>query len=274
MQNLEEKHLEESNCSSANSDQRDWALKLYSKSPLKQKKFEMISKFCPKTAGKVCLDIGSDNGVISLLLRQQGGEWHSADLIEETVTSIRELVQTNVDQISGTKTPYIDNQFDLVIIVDFLEHIETDSTFVNELKRILKPTGHLIINVPNPKQGLLRKLQFLIGQTDLAHGHVRPGYTVEELQQLLGSGFKIQQHESYSRFFSVLIDTLITFALDILKGKRGQKGTVVTKNDLTKMKKSFKLFSLIYPVISLFVTLDKLVPFSHGNMLIAVASKE
>ncbi len=159
------------------------------------------------------------------------------------------------------------------MIVDFLEHIESDQEFIKEMYRIIKPNGNLVINVPNPKEGILRKLKNYIGQTDKAHGHLRAGYTQSTLCKLLENFFQIQETHSYSRIFSELIDTLITGALDILKGKRGQKGTVITGQDLNKMQKSFKIYSYLSPIIFFFVKLDALVPFMHGNMLIVKAKR-
>jgi len=219
-----------------------WALKLFARSPLKQRKLEKIVSSCGNFSAKTCLDIGSDNGVISFKLRELGGLWHSADLIPETVDSIRELVSQRVDQIDGVSTPYQNNFFDLVVIVDFLEHIESDAEFIDELHRILKPGGALVVNVPNPKEGLLRRFQYLIGQTDQAHGHVRPGYNPQQLTALLGRRFSVEQ--GYSRFFSSLFDTCMTFALDIVKGARGKKGTVVTGKDLAKLSTLYKAYTL------------------------------
>ena len=47
-----------------------------------QKLRELVSMLGP-TDGLRCLDLGSDNGVVSLLLRRRGGTWSSADLTEE-----------------------------------------------------------------------------------------------------------------------------------------------------------------------------------------------
>lgn len=246
-----------------------WAIKLFNKSPLKQKKYQMITSMIGEDYKGKCLDIGSDNGVISYFLREKGGEWVSADLIPETVESIKSLVKENVFQIDELKTPFNDNEFDLVVIVDYLEHIETDKEFVLEIKRILKPNGTLICNVPNPNNGPLRWVRHLIGQTDEAHGHVRPGYNLKELKILLGDDFKIEKSSSYSRFFSAFIDTGLTFGMELLKGKGSKKGTVMTGADLNKFEKSFKLYSLIYPIVALFVKLDDIFFFLPGNMLIA-----
>ena len=114
-----------------------------------------------------------------------------------------------------------------------------------------------------------KKFKSLLGQTDAAHGHVRSGYTINELEKLLGTEFVLLQSKPYFYLLSDVVDTLITFALDLLKGNRGKKGTVVTKSDLSSMKKSFKLFSLIYPFLKLSVILDSKLKFLHGNMLIA-----
>ncbi len=180
----------------------NWPVALFNKSVLKQRKFKEITALLGNTDSLFCLDIGSDNGVISYLLRQKGGFWKSADLDENAVRSIRELVKSDVFQINGLCTPFRDNEFDRVVIVDFLEHISTDKEFIDELYRITKPGGELIINVPHIKSSLLRRFRLSIGQTDEKHGHLRPGYTVEGIRFLLAESllcFLIKLTLSFSR---------------------------------------------------------------------------
>ncbi|MBI5669320.1 MAG: class I SAM-dependent methyltransferase [Chloroflexi bacterium] len=253
---------------------QQWPVRLFNKSVLKQRKFREITAMLGPTAGLRCLDIGSDNGVISLLLRQQGGSWASADLEEKTVRSIRALVQTDVHRIDGRGTPFADDEFDCVVIVDFLEHIPDDEAFIRELFRILKPDGLLVVNVPHVKHSLLRRFRFAIGQTDEKHGHLRPGYTIESLRRLLGDRFTLEQHHTYSRFFSEWIDTMIVWAVGLLKGRKGdesKKGLVITGEDMAAYQKMFRLYALVYPVVWLIAKLDLLLPFTSGYMLIARA---
>ena len=218
-----------------------------------------------------CLDIGSDNGVISYLFRQRGGTWKSADLEDRAVQSIRELVQDDVYQINGRKTSFQDNEFDRVVIVDFLEHIQTDQEFIGELYRIIKPGGELIINVPHIKNTLLRKFRAAIGQTDKNHGHVRPGYTIDGLKALLMGRFTILSYKTYSRFFSECIDTSIAFAFDQLRNGQpaSTKGLLVTGQDLNRHQKLFRFYSFIYPVVWFFSKLDILFFWCSGYMLLA-----
>ncbi|MBE9126150.1 MULTISPECIES: class I SAM-dependent methyltransferase [unclassified Coleofasciculus] len=253
--------------------EQNWPILLFSKSVLKQRKYKEVTDFLGDTKGLHCLDIGSDNGVISYLLRKRGGTWKSADLDEHTVTSIRGLVKDNVFQINGRQTPFADNEFDRVAIVDFLEHIETDEEFAKELFRIIKPGGELVINVPHIKNSLLRKFRLAIGQTDEKHGHVRPGYTVDDLVSLLMGKFKLVTHRTYSKFFSEGIDTLMTLALDLLKrgGETSQKGRIVTGKDMKRYQKMFGIYSLIYPVVWFASKLDTLLVGASGYMLIVKA---
>lgn len=251
--------------------EQHWPLRLFNKSVLKQRKYKEITALLGPTTGLTCLDIGSDNGVISYLLRQRGGCWKSADLDSQSVAAIRELVEAEVYQLDGGRTPFQEDEFDRVVIVDFLEHIPNDREFITELFRILKPDGELIINVPHIKQSLLRAFRLAIGQTDEKHGHVRPGYTFASLQALTGEQFTLEEHKTYSRFFSELIDTLIVHAVYLLKRHRkgqSQKGAIVTGQDLKAYQSMFHLYTLIYPVVWFFAKLDGLLFWRSGYMLI------
>ena len=250
---------------------QQWPVRLFKKSVLKQRKFQEICGYLGDTDGLHCLDIGADNGVVSYLLRQRGGMWKSADLDEKAVEAIRSLVHQDVFQINGRQTPFDDSAFDRVVIVDFLEHIHTDREFIEELLRIIKPGGELIINVPHTKNSLLRKFRLAIGQTDEKHGHVRPGYTVDSLNTLRMQRFTMVAWKTYSRFFSECVDTLITFLIGMLKkgNATSQKGMLVTGRELQQYQKMFRAYSCIYPVVWFFAKLDMLLCWCSGYMLIA-----
>ena len=255
-----------------------WGIALFNKSVLKQAKFRQIVARLDDPAGKRGLDIGADNGVISYLLRQRGGRWHSADLDEPTVRSIQQLVGTDVHQIDGGVTPFEDGAFDQIVIVDFLEHIPDDRAFAQELARITRPGGQVIINVPHLKPGsMLNRLRHAIGLTDEWHGHLRPGYTLEGLRQLLAPAFLIEESATYSGAFSELIDTALNGLYLRLQrqnaGGRSSKGTVITEGDVRKHRKQFMLLSALYPLIWGVAKLDTLLFFTPGFKLILSARR-
>jgi SAM-dependent methyltransferase len=254
-------------------DPSTWPKALFRRSVLKQRKLAELVAMLGPTAGLRCLDLGSDNGVVSLLLRERGGSWASGDLTEEAVASIRGLVPEDVHLLEGDRLPFPDAVFDAVAVVDMLEHVPDEAAFVAELARVTKPGGRLVVNTPHFKDTGLRRLRHALGQTDEKHGHLRPGYSPERLGQLLAGRFAVEEHHTYSRFFSELVDTAINVAVERLGKKGSDKGMVVTGADLARHRKMFSIYSVLYPMVWALSRLDALVPAS-GYMLIARARRK
>jgi SAM-dependent methyltransferase len=260
-------------------DGASWAVALFKRSVLKQEKYRRISAMLEDPAGRTSLDIGADNGVISYLLRRRGGRWYSADLDERSVESIRQLVGEDVYRLHGSRTPFPDQAFDQVVVVDYLEHIPDDEGFARELGRILRPGGRAIINVPHLKpRSLVNRFRHAIGLTDEWHGHLRPGYTLEDLRRLLGPDFEVERSVTYSRAFSELVDTGLNGLYLAMQRRRGKapgssKGTVITQSDLNKHRKQFLMLSALYPVLWTVAQLDRLLLFQSGYKLIVRARR-
>ena len=252
-----------------------WAVALFRRSVLKQRKLAEIQALLGRTDQSRCLDLGSDNGVISLMLRQGGGRWASADLTEEAVHSIRELVASDVHRIEGDRLPFRDAEFDSVAVVDMIEHVEDDRAFVAELARITRPGGRLVVNTPHRRDTVLRRMRDRLGLTDEKHGHVRAGYTTAELRALIeGSGkFAWSQDRTYSRAFSEAVDIAINAGVAYLGKSHSAKGMVVTRQDLDRHPNAFRAYTAVYPVVRAIAALDALVPWIPGYMLVAAATR-
>lgn len=256
--------------------QLERALTLFRKSVLKQAKYEQISALLEDPSSRSNLDLGGDNGVLSYLLRQKGGTWSSGDLDETTVGSIRSLVGDRVYRLNGSTLPFPDDSLDQIVVIDYLEHVREDKAAVQEFRRVLKPGGILIVNVPRPKPGsLLTRIRNAIGLTDAWHGHVRPGYTEDDLEALLAPAFSLEAVRTYSRFFSEAIDTGLNGAYEMLRGKKektsARKGSVITGHEMATHQRAFRVMSLLHPVLWAFSRLDHLLVGQTGYKLVVRA---
>lgn len=139
------------------------------------------------------LEVGAGTGGNIQLLQAFG----DVTAIESSNTA-RELSQHNI-QPGSLPTGLPDNlgQFDLIVLLDVLEHIAEDTASLQRLSQHLKPNGKLLITVP--------ALPLLWSQHDvIAHHHRR--YTKQSLTQAThNTPLTIQ----YSRYFNSLLLPLI-----------------------------------------------------------------
>ena len=79
--------------------------------------------------------------------------------------------------------------FDYVLLIDVLEHLDNPRALVENIGKKLKPGGSVLISVPT------RRYPRVFGRSfHEAVGHVRDGFDLHELDQLLGSLYKRTQH--------------------------------------------------------------------------------
>jgi SAM-dependent methyltransferase len=95
------------------------------------------------------LEIGCSGGPLLRMLSDAGfpNLW-GIDISQEAVFLCHERGLDNVLQMDGARTDFPEEDFDLIIASDVLEHIEDDGAAVGEWRRILKTGGSLVCFVP------------------------------------------------------------------------------------------------------------------------------
>jgi len=258
-----------------------WQLQLFKRSIKKKDKVDLLQKNLSLQSEEKILDLGCAQGLISFLLKQKGGFWTHADLDYQNLLTARSLLKNNLVQTDSSQLPFRSAGFETVLCLDYLEHVEDDKTCLAEINRILTPRGRLILAVPQIGPfSILHKVRPLLGINLADYGHKREGYRLAQLREMLTRhGFKIEKHTSFAKFFSELIELILNFIyMKILSPQKKvqlRDGHIrpMSADEFAQQKKSFRLYSLLYPLLWSLSRLDKLLFWQQGYSLIVWAKK-
>ena len=157
----------------------------------------------------------------------------------------------------GALLPFASHSFDVVIALDMLEHIKDDAFALEELHRILRSTGRVVLFVP--------ALPFLWGLQDEVGHHYRR-YTAAEIRKKMNkAGFVIEKLSYANSFLFPVI-----FAGRMFFKFWKNKPDVVSENDLSPTW-SNKILGGIFGLEHLLL---RKINFPVGVSLLCVAQRE
>lgn len=258
-----------------------WQLQIFNKSIKKKEKLKYINRHLDIEPSHVVLDLGCAQGILSYFLRQKGGYWVSADHDFENLKTSQELLKTNLIQIEAGIFPFRARSFDMVVSLDYLEHLEDDDLCLSEIQRVLKNDGKLVMATPHTGRiFLLHKLRPLLGLKLELYGHKREGYSNKDLTgKLEAHGFQVEKSVTFSRFFSEFLELMINALYRRFLVKKHtislRDGQIrpTTKAEFNAKRKTFQIYGFIYPAVWLSSKLDKLLFFQRGYSLLVWARK-
>jgi len=99
------------------------------------------------TDGKRLLDVSCKEGDVLQVLKPRSFVLRGTNFEPEGPSLDGIPVDYGVDLLR--RLPYEDASFDIVLLIEVIEHLENHRTALSELARILKPGGVLILTTPN-----------------------------------------------------------------------------------------------------------------------------
>lgn len=120
--------------------------------------------------GQAVLDVGAGHGSMSARLRGAGYRVSACDLDPKLFACPGvECLYADLHQ----RLPYADGQFDSVVAIEVVEHLESQWTLFQEVARVLRPGGKFVFSTPNVAS-LKSRLSFLLTGYLYSHGPLDP----------------------------------------------------------------------------------------------------
>lgn len=202
---------------------------------------------CGFVRGAEVLDVATGVGYGADMLLREGkagsvtGVDNSSEAIEFALSHYASAALRFV-VADASHMPFEDGSFDTVVSLETLEHLRGYQGYIEEVSRVLRDSGTLIISTPNKRYD--SKNPFHLSRVSVAefHGLLVPRFTVVECYG--------QEHLSRSASFIARVNRVLGYitpqpALDALyrlklravRGGRSQKGDIVRTADLVHCRR-------------------------------------
>jgi ubiquinone/menaquinone biosynthesis C-methylase UbiE len=190
--------------------------KTYKPRDLKFKKY--LDRLEMKKGEKV-LDVGCGEGVfLARLVKSYPVNAIGIDISKKSIRTASQIYSgksqsLNFQVADALQLPFRDKSFSHVLSFDALEHIEDQKKALQEMIRVLKPKGRLLIYTINKNQRYtwnfcLKKLGVDIYKR-VAHQQdlfLSPDWVTSELKK---RGIKVEKLELFNSFFTLALDEII-----------------------------------------------------------------
>ncbi len=170
-----------------------------------------MARMLPPKSLKI-LDVGCGEGhLIECFSSMRGGdEFHGLDILDNTLAQAAlRCPSATFARGDACAMPFADATFDAVMCTDVIEHIHEYKLALAEMKRVLKPGGWLIINVPNDTTWTM--VRFFLGRRPVrVPDHVNR-FTAKSLQADVGWPKSAQKNLPFSLPFALALCTAVKF---------------------------------------------------------------
>ncbi len=269
---------------------RPWQLDAFDKTLKKRQKYQVLQRSIGKTQGKDCLLVtcGDNNGATNYYFRAHGGRWKWADVEGDSNEDMERFLGDPVVHLDPAAFPYADETFDVIVVIDVMEHLPDDKEFLNEVRRVTRPGGTFLVTVPTSNsRKLANRMKERAGMGLDFYGHTRLGYSVPELETAVSKvGFQPQLADTYIRPVTELLELGLNYGYVFMLSRKKSK-TVTQRNDgaighptsispttgnaFNAHSGAFRLYAMVYPILNAITKLDRLLGFTDGHAVLVRA---
>lgn len=208
------------------------------------------------------LNIGAATGYSSELL-EKSGMVTSVEHDPETCRYVKSVLDIDMIQASILALPFNDNCFDVVCAFDVIEHIDDPHTALNEMMRVCRNEGLVVISLP--------AFQFLWSEHDEINHHFKR-YRLWEVKRMFAEKPAKRLYTGYFNFFLFFPIALVRLMSRIFRSKKKEKKQM--KSDFERFNNGF-LNRILYFIFNIETYLINIgVRFFTGVSLVAVYRKK
>jgi SAM-dependent methyltransferase len=121
-------------------------------------RYDLATKFLLNIRNLRCLDYGGGDAAMATLMADRGA---SVVVFDRSFTALNYAQKDSRLKLTqgATLLPFKDNSFDIVTMLDVIEHIPDKEELIalSEVNRVMVPKGFLIISVPSNRQEVINK---------------------------------------------------------------------------------------------------------------------
>lgn len=154
-------------------------------------RIEHIVRICGDMTHVRVLDVGVGDGFMAQ-------QFHARELWGIDISSTRcerarkRLPEAHIVEGDAQALAFSDNFFDVVVCADALEHMERPDNAIDEMMRVVKVGGSVVVSVPNETAFILARILTLQGQL------TNPDHIHRILLSFLVKHFKKRPSESFN----------------------------------------------------------------------------
>lgn len=153
---------------------------------------EMISPTDEKEILEIGCGIGGSAHYITHCKKFIGTEL-SEEAVSQAIQTFGNRKNFEFLAMDAMNLKFIDNQFDVVLAKEVIEHLPEPQNAIREAYRVLKPGGFFVVSSPN-RDSLHLRINRILGYTDFkcSFDHIKEFTFQEAVDMLTKGGFKIK----------------------------------------------------------------------------------